>query len=132
VTRDAGRLLQIKTNQTMKTTLNTSDIAHALKSDENAAWTWNGAKALAEYLEQLEEETGEETEMDVCSIRCDFSESTSLVDWATDYFTQWRGDLNIDEDLEEGDEEIDDLIRSYIQDHGTLIEFDGGVIVSCF
>jgi len=116
----------------MKTTLNTSDIAHALKSDENAAWTWNGAKALAEYLEQLEEETGEETEMDVCSIRCDFSESTSLVDWATDYFTQWRGDLNIDEDLEEGDEEIDDLIRSYIQDHGTLIEFDGGVIVSCF
>jgi hypothetical protein len=42
---------------------------------------------------------------------------------------QYSGiDLNGDEDSDE----IDDLIRSYIQDHGTLIEFGGGVIVSSF
>jgi hypothetical protein len=121
----------------MKTTLSTSDIARALKSDENAAWTWNGAKALAEYLEQLEEETGEEMEMDVCAIRCDFSESASLQDWLMEHHgaetlafaLQYSG---IDLDGSEDEDEIADLIRSYIHDHGTLIEFDGGVIVSSF
>lgn len=116
---------QIKTNQTMKTTLNTSDIARALKSDENAAWSWNGAKALAEHLEEYEESTGEELELDVCAIRCDFSEHTSLEDWAADY--------GLEEDsLDDGREDREDNIRSFIRDNGTLIEFDGGVIVSCF
>jgi hypothetical protein len=121
----------------MKTTLSTSDIARALKSDENAAWSWNGAKALAEYLEQLEEDTGEEVELDVCAIRCDFSESTSLQDWIMEHHgaetlsfaLQYSG---IDLDGDEDEDEIDDLIRSFIQDHGQLIEFDGGVIVSSF
>jgi hypothetical protein len=123
----------------MKTTLNTSDIARALKSDENAAWSWNGAKALAEYLEQLEEDTGEEMELDVCAIRCDFSEFSSLEAWAADYFRNQADavgklclTLGMDGSIDEDSDEIDDLIRSYIQDHGTLIEFDGGVIVSSF
>jgi len=121
----------------MKTTLNTSDIARALKSDEYAAWTWNGARALAEYMEQLEEDTGEEMELDTVAIRCDFSESASLQDWLKEYqgedclavaLERAGIDLNGDEE----DEEIDDLIRSFIQDHGTAIEFDGGIIVSSF
>jgi hypothetical protein len=123
----------------MKTTLNTSDIARALKSDENAAWSWNGAKALAEYLEQLEEDTGEEMELDVCAIRCDFSEFSSLEAWAADYFRNQADavdklglTLGMDGSVDEDSDEIDDLIRSFIRDHGTLIEFDGGVIVSCF
>jgi hypothetical protein len=139
--RDAGRTSQIKTKQitTMKTTLSTSDIARALKSDENAAWSWNGARALAEYLEQLEEDTGEEMEMDVCAIRCDFSEYDSLEAWASDYFRNQADavdnlclTLGMDGSIDEDSDEIDDLIRSYIQDHGQLIEFDGGVIVSSF
>ena len=123
----------------MKTTLNTSDIARALHRDDNAAWTWDGAKALAEYLEQLEEETGEEMELDVCAIRCDFSEYASLEAWASDYFRNQADavdklglTLGMDGSIDENSEEIDNLIRSYIQDHGTLIEFDCGVIVSSF
>ena len=123
----------------MKTTLNTSDIARALHRDDNAAWTWDGAKALAEYLEQLEEETGEEMELDVCAIRCDFSEYASLEAWASDYFRNQADavvnlglTLGMDGSIDEESEEIDNLIRSYIQDHGTLIEFDCGVIVSSF
>jgi len=123
----------------MKITLNTSDIAHALKSDKNAAWSWNGAKALAEYLEQLEEDTGEEMEMDVCAISCDFSEYASLEEWAGMHFASHVdavhelgltfGDGGA---LDESSEEQDEAIRLFIQDHGQLIEFDGGVIVSCF
>ena len=121
----------------MKITLSTSDIARALHRDDNAAWSWNGAKALAEYLEEYEQSTGEEMELDVCAIRCDFSESQSLQDWLVEYqgvetleSAMQRSGIDLDGD--EDSEEIDDLIRSYIQDHGQLIEFDGGIIVSNF
>ena len=62
----------------MKETLNTHQVANALFKDENAAWTYAGALALAEYLEQFEDDTGEEMELDVVAIRCDFSEYASL------------------------------------------------------
>jgi hypothetical protein len=123
----------------MKTTLNTSDIARALKSDADAAWTWDGARALAEYLEQLEEDTGEEMELHVCAIRCDFSEYESLEEWAADYFRNQADavvnlglTLGMDGSIDEDEDEIDSNIRSFIRDNGTLIEFDGGIIVSCF
>ena len=35
----------------MKNTLNTYEIVNALLKDENADWSYTGAKALAEYLE---------------------------------------------------------------------------------
>jgi len=118
----------------MKKTLATYDIANELLQDQYANWSRNGAFALAEYLEEYEDSTGEELELDVVAIRCDFSEHESLIDWATGYFSQWRADLNIDEDFEEDSnlEEIEEIIREYIQDNGQLIEFDGGIIVSSF
>jgi hypothetical protein len=103
-------------------------------NDKNANWSRAGAFALAEFLEEYEESTGLELEMDVVAIRCDFSEYSSLIDWATDYFCQWRADLNINEDLEEDSdlEEIEEIIREYIEYNGQLIEFNGGIIVSSF
>lgn len=114
----------------MKQTMTTSDIAHELSSDDYANFSYAGAYALAEFLEGLEEDTGEEMEFDRVAIRCDFSQYDSLVDWAKDYFVDWKSDLSIDEEMDE--DEIDEVICEYIQDHGMLIEFDGGIIVSSF
>jgi hypothetical protein len=114
----------------MKKTLSTTEAAQFLINDENANWSRAGAYALIEYLEQLEEDTGEEIEFDAVALRCDYSEYESLQEWANDYFVDWRSDLIIEE--EDGDDDIDDEIRRYIQDHGTLIEFEGGIIVSSF
>lgn len=114
----------------MKTTLTTSEAADILFNDKNANWSSAGARALAEYLEEYEESTGEELEFDYVAIRCDFSEWDSLQEWAADYFSgDWREEVGA-EDCE--DEETDDKIREYIQNHGQLIEFDGGIIVSSF
>lgn len=121
----------------MKITLNTYQIADELKRDTCARWSYNGSLALAEYLEQYEADNGEEMELDLCAIRCDFSETTSLQDWLLEHFgatslsfaLQFAG---IDVDDLNDEDEIDAKIREYIQDHGTLIEFDGGVIVSSF
>jgi hypothetical protein len=54
------------------------------------------------------------------------------VDWARDYFgaDKWKRELDID--LDDLDDEVDEAIRNHIQDHGQLIEFDGGIIVSSF
>ena len=108
----------------MKQTLTTHQVADALHSDKNAAWSWAGALALAQHLEELEESTGEEMELDVVGIRCDFSEHETLQDWAVDYFGGESYALESLPDLE------DETISDYINDHGTLIEFDGGIIVS--
>ena len=40
----------------MKTTLTTSQAADILLNDKNAGWSYRGARALAEYLEEMEEE----------------------------------------------------------------------------
>ena len=121
----------------MKITLNTYQIADELKRDTCARWSYNGSLALAEYLEQYEADSGEEMELDTCAIRCDFSETTSLQDWLLEHFGAQSlsfalgfADIEVD-DLEDS-EAIDAKIKAYIEDHGTLIEFEGGVIVSSF
>ena len=121
----------------MKITLNTYQIADELKRDSNARWSYNGSLAIAEYLEEYEDSTGEQMKLDTCAIRCDFSETTSLQDWIVEHFGAKSllfalelADIQVD-DLEDS-EEIDAKIREYIQDNGTLIEFEGGIIVSSF
>ena len=114
----------------MKETLSTCQIADALYSDQYGGWTSRGARAMAEYLEQMEDDIGGEFELDVVAIRCDYSEHESLQDWASGYFSDWKSDLAIDEDMD--DDEIDDAIREYIADHGQIVDFDGGIIVSSF
>ena len=125
----------------MKKTMTTYDIAHELTDDKNANWSRAGAFALAEYLEECEEETGEEMELDIVAVRCDFSEYDSLLAFAEGYFADYKQaadalDLNIamsGDEFEEDQDHIEDAITEFInQQGGQVIEFDGGVIVSSF
>ena len=116
----------------MKKTLSTNEAAHLLLKDENAAWSYAGAFALVEYFEQLEEDLGESIEFCAVAIRCDFSQHESLQEWAHDYFSNAMEELGFDESEEIDDTAFDEKIREYITDHGQLIEFDGGIIVSSF
>lgn len=123
----------------MKKTLTTHDIATELHDDKNANWSWSGALALAEYLEELEMEMPTEIEFDRVAIRCDFSEYDSLQSWAVDYFggedkakEELCDDYFPDKEELETSEIPEDKIREYITDNGTLIEFAGGIIVSSF
>ena len=129
----------------MHTTLSTSEIAGALIKDEYANWSRNGALALSEYLESLELEQG--IELDVVALRCEFSEYESLVDWFDDHFGSLGEEFGIDylnpmtgkvetQSTTDCDgnyhDEILDGIKEYIEERGTLIEFDGGIIVAQF
>ena len=116
----------------MKTTLTTGQAAHMLIDDKNANWSRAGAYALCEYLERLEDDCGEEIEFCHVAIRCDFSEYKSLQSWAHDHFSNAWQEMGFNEAEEIDDADFDNAIREYIQDHGQLIEFDGGIIVSSF
>jgi hypothetical protein len=124
----------------MKQSMTTYDIADALFSDENANWSRAGAFALAKYLEEFEESTGEEMEFDHVATRCDFSEHKDLTAFADEYFAdihQAADALGLEismsgDEFEEEEEEVENAIREFIQDRGALIEFEGGIITSSF
>ena len=48
-------------------------------------FSYEGARALFEYFEQYEQDTGEEMEFDPIAIRCDFDEYESLEDIKKSY-----------------------------------------------
>lgn len=120
----------------MNVKLTTHEAAEMLFNDENANWSKTGAHALVEYLEELEEDLGEEMTFDRVALRCDYSQYDSLSDWLITYYSESFRDAiksaGIDLDGDESDEEIEDLIRSHILDHGQLVEFPGGIVVSHF
>ena len=106
----------------MKTEMTTYECAKALTHDEYANWTRSGAFALVEYLEQIEEDCGTEIEFDPVAIRCEFTEYENLNEFAKEF---WSDDCHLYW-------ATDDVIRNFIQDQTTLIEFDGGLIVQDF
>ena len=117
----------------MKQTLTSSQAAHILMQDEYARWSYNGAHAMCEYLDDLEEDIGEAIEFCPVAIRCDFSEYNSV----EEAIEELCGDKPLDlvdaetpEELASGDYE--DELRDYLQERTTVIPFDGGVIVQSF
>ena len=97
-----------------------------LKADTSANWSHAGARALIEYLEQIEEDTGTEIEFDAVAIRCDYSEYESALKAADDQGYEPNPNLS-DEPQEDEDKEADAL--AWLQDQTQVIEFTGGVII---
>lgn len=108
----------------MKQTLSTGQAADILLRDQYAGWSYKGAYALVEHLEQYEDDCSEELEMDVVAIRCEFTEYGSALECAEEY------GFEPDSDQDEGEQEESAL--DWLQDRTTVIEFDGGIIVGEF
>lgn len=63
----------------MKQTINFTDFTDAFKNyNRQEQFSYNGKKALFEYLEEYEESTGEEIELDVIALCCEYVEYDSL------------------------------------------------------
>ena len=91
-------------------TLSIEDMINDLICDEYANWTPQGARALAEYWEQLSDDIGEDLQWDRVAMRCEFTE-----------FTSWDsicGSYELDEEE--------------VREQTTVIEFDGGIILQEF
>ena len=70
----------------MKTTINNSDFHDAFrKMNRENNFSYDGLNSLFNYFEQYEEETGEEIEIDVIAICCEYSEYENISEFNYDY-----------------------------------------------
>ncbi|NIQ04312.1 MAG: hypothetical protein GWO20_00850 [Candidatus Korarchaeota archaeon] len=80
-------------------TLSTNQIAHAFYQDDYASWHQNMAAcdAIAEYLEELAESTGEPLELDIVAFRCDFSHYKDMAELNKEYGTDFEDEEELAE-----------------------------------
>ena len=108
----------------MKTTVSLEDFRYAFKLARREDFSYHGLKELFNYLEEYEDSTGEEVELDVIALCCDFSEDT------------WQNIAqNYDIDLtgaELGGEKYE-IVKEYLEDQGALVgEVEGGFVYRNF
>jgi predicted ArsR family transcriptional regulator len=96
----------------MKTTVSVYDFRDAFLKHRPDNFTYEGLTALYDYLESFEVDTGEELELDVIAICCDFAEES----WQniSEYYS-------IDLDDCEDDEEKQQAVADYLTDEGVFI-----------
>ena len=98
----------------MKQAVNKNDFLEAFRNyDRFDQFGYDALSALFDYLEQYEQDMGEEIELDVISLCCDF--------------TAYADVSEFNRDCSECCESIED-----INDLTTYIEFDGGFIVQSY
>mgnify|MGYP003136417739 CR=1 FL=1 len=102
----------------MKQTLSTERAVQLLLDDKNANWSLQGAIALVEHLEQLDEDMNTESEFDLIAIRCDYSEYESATEALSDYTSETVKD--------------DDSAIELLQNETVVIQFKGGIIIQNF
>lgn len=111
----------------MKTTVNVYEFRDAFRRyGRNDQFSYEALTALFEHLEEYEESTGEELELDVVSLCCDFSEHASALECIKDNGYGFEPDPDADED----DQESEAL--EYLQENTTVITFDTGIIIQGF
>ena len=96
-------------------------------------FSYEGLTALYDYLIEYEESCGEEIELDVIALCCEYTEYESATEAACEYF-DFEGMTYGEEDGGELEtvEEVEDKAIKFLQDRTQLIIFDSGVIIQDF
>ena len=82
----------------MRRTVNVYDFRQAFEDSGRAEnFSYAGLEALFEYLVSLEEDTGEEMELDVIGICCDFSEYENIKEFQENYGDEYETIEDIEE-----------------------------------
>ena len=73
----------------MKTTVNFSHFVDAFQVRKDN-FSYDGLRALFDYLESFEEDTGEEMELDVIALCCDFTEYENIAEFQEAYSSDYE------------------------------------------
>jgi hypothetical protein len=75
----------------MKTTVTKSEFIHAFdKMNRSNNFSYEGRAVLYDFLTELEEETGQEQELDVIAFCVDFTEYSSLEEFQQDHGEEYE------------------------------------------
>jgi hypothetical protein len=110
----------------MKQTVSLTDFRDAFRTmDRKENFSYKGLEILFDYLEEMEQ-CGEELELDVIALCCDFYEN-DVATIAQDY------SIDLSDIDESDDDELKDAVREYLQDNTSLIgETDNSFIYAAF
>jgi len=117
----------------MKTTVSKNDFTRAFQDmNRSSNFTGAGLDALFDYLEELEEDTGEEMELDVIALCCEYSEYANVQEFVANFddsYIEWETEPE-DADEEEGTEAVEGVIDyegtlDNIRNKTTVIDIDG-------
>lgn len=117
----------------MKTTIDLYTFRDMFQGKRPDDFSYEGLEALFDYLEELEQGTEEEMELDVIGICCDFCEYENAIEAASNYFN-FEGmtyDEETGEELETP-EEVEQKAIEYLEENTQVIVFDSGVIIQNF
>jgi hypothetical protein len=115
----------------MKQTINFYDFCDAFRRmDRKDSFTYEGKRAIFDFIESYEEDSGEEVELDVIAICCDFNEMTTeevISNYRNIDTTDYSGEPITDE------EELEKRVEDYLNDNTTLVANNNGTFVfQCF
>lgn len=109
-------------------TISASDLYHmACRIDRGHNFGYDGWNAIGEYLEELSDGTGEDYEVDIVGICCDYSMAESV----DEFFNEYGKYSSIDpEEWEEMDEEEKlEAIEEYLQDNTSVVICEENLII---
>lgn len=82
----------------MKQTINESQFHDAfIRMNRKENFSYDGRKALFEYLEQYEQDCGEEVELDVIALCCEYTEYEDLKAFQADYGEEYESIEDIED-----------------------------------
>ena len=112
----------------MKQTINSYDFIEAFRTHgRQNQFSYEGLHALFEYLEEMEDGMGEEMELDVIALCCDYSEFASAKEAAIEH------GMTAEDDEDEQDEDaIEEHALQWLQDRTIVITHDSGIIIQSF
>ena len=95
-----------------------------MRAGREAQYSYQGLRGLFDHLEQLSEDIGQDVELDVVAICCDYTEGT---------FKAVASDYGIDLSECEDDDEIRETVLDYLQDNTRVAWSDDDTVVyACF
>ena len=112
----------------MKTSVNAYDFARAFETaGRSNDFSRPALMALFDYLEEMEEGCGEEMELDVVALCCDWAEYKTALDAVKE-----MGNEEEQPDKDMTPEEREGAALEYLRDNTQVVEFEGGVLVASF
>lgn len=95
-------------------------------------FSYEGKRALFDYIETLEEDIGTPIELDTVALCSEYAEWSSLCEAAQNYFvfegmTFWEDGWEL-----KTVEQVENEAKEFLQDRTQLIEFEWGVIIQNF
>lgn len=108
--------------------ISSSDLYHmACRMDRANSFGYKGWRAIGEYLEELSDGTGEDYEVDIAGICCDYSMAESTEDFWNEHGKY--SSIDPEEWEEMDDDEKLEAIEEYLQDNTSIVCCDDDCII---